>query len=287
MIRRALKWFFFVLGFVVAYVILFVLSDFPGALTRMGPYSGQVVDSESGHPVADAYVFFTWDGDGLGGSAGCISSQVLRTNAEGRYTSEWRGYRFFLALGLTRIVPANVSAVALNYQPWGLSKDGPAYPNDYTFVPPNGWPWVTRQVGTIKLSALRHTAYSEDDWYRLSNCVGAHGQEEALIGYLRQRAAWWSAYCGPRSTPPTALDIQHFGEGFPDDTIVAAIDDRHRLPTGIQTIKELRNRLATLAGYTPEMKEQPNTAPSLTSEQWTAACELADVRMPIFENIER
>lgn len=190
MSRKSVKWILGVGTLVVGYVLFFVLGDVPGALTRMGPFTGQVVDAGSGQPVAGAYVFLTWDGAGIGGSAGCISSQVLRTDASGNYTSKWRGYRFFLATGLTRIAPASVSAAALNYRPWGLGKDGPAYPEVLNFMPTGGGPFRVGQVSTIKLTSTAHAAYSEQDWFRLNNCVGSHGQEEGLIRYLRQRAEW-------------------------------------------------------------------------------------------------
>ena len=287
MSRKSVKWILGAGALVVGYVVFFVLSDVPGALTRMGPFAGQVVDTSSRRPVGAAYVFFNWGSDGIGGPVGCISSQVVRTDANGNYRSKWRGYRFFLALGLTGIAPANVSAVALNYRPWGLGKDGPAYPDNYNFVPANGWPFVARQVGTIKLASLRHATYSEKDWYRLDNCVGAHGQEEALIAYLRQRAEWRGAYCdSQRADPPTALDFQHFGEGFSDDTPVVSMDDQHPLPPGAQTIKGLRDHLGALLGFNPEMKDHPSSVTLLSKEQWTAACELADVRMPTFENVQ-
>lgn len=57
-----------------------------------GPFSGQVVDAESGSPVPGAFVAFAWGGSGwIEGHSTHLLTVLIQADAEGRYQIPWQG----------------------------------------------------------------------------------------------------------------------------------------------------------------------------------------------------
>jgi hypothetical protein len=57
-----------------------------------GPFSGQIVDAQSGRPVPGAFVAFTWGGSSwIEGHSRHLLDVLVQTDAEGRYNVPWQG----------------------------------------------------------------------------------------------------------------------------------------------------------------------------------------------------
>jgi len=71
--------------FILAWVVIFPASSFAGML---GPYSGQVLDSRTGEPIAGASVLFYWTKTihhVAGGNSDLIKATLVYTNDRGKY----------------------------------------------------------------------------------------------------------------------------------------------------------------------------------------------------------
>lgn len=253
----------------VGYVLFFEFSDIPGALTRMGPYQGQVIDAETGKSVPNAYVVLSWASQDFFRGSNCVNTKILQTDEAGQYRIGWQGLRFLIAPGvfavpgLTKIYSPSISGVlAVGYRPWGSNEDRPAWPIDQ--VPRSGSPFTTSQVGLVKITPMRDAGYTDKDWSHLGMCAAT---QEGLIRYIRFRADW-DAQCGPRHS------------SHPQSEAFSSLVDR--LPDAA-----LRDRIVELIGYTPQMAGRSDLIPNLTEEKRSAACELARGRMPTFEDFPR
>lgn len=61
-------------------------------LLGAGPFSGQVIDSDTGLPIRDAFVGFIWGGgDWIEGHHNHLLAVLVQTNADGRYQVPWQG----------------------------------------------------------------------------------------------------------------------------------------------------------------------------------------------------
>jgi hypothetical protein len=279
-----------VLGGVAALAIwFFLLTDGRGLVTRMGPYQGKVIDAETGQPVPNAYVIFTWDAASPFGAANCATAAIARSDSEGSYRLGWQGYRNLFDIGVVSWSPPTVDVIGEDYRPWSVGKDGPGYPDDLYFIPPRVSPLLLNTVGTIQLTSLHGRAYGDDDFRHLSSCAEVANISSRLVGYLSFRS-WWNANCSERhSRRPIVNDLIYFGTGFPSDTVVLAADRQHPLRSDIKTLGELRQHLQELIGFDKELKEKqrPDLVPALDQKTTEAVCALTNIRMPIFEETGR
>jgi len=58
-----------------------------------GPFSGQVIDAESGKPISRAFVGFNWDGSSWIAGHSRVLSVLVQTDDEGRYQVPWQGVK--------------------------------------------------------------------------------------------------------------------------------------------------------------------------------------------------
>jgi len=76
-----------------AFAVVAVSSCDPTAkVFHAGPFSGQIVDAQSGRPVPGAFVGFTWIGSSwIEGHYGHLLDVLVQADAEGRYHVAWQG----------------------------------------------------------------------------------------------------------------------------------------------------------------------------------------------------
>ena len=79
--------------FAAAFFLVAVSSCDPTARAfHAGPFSGQIVDAESGRPVPGAFVGITWGGSSwIEGHYGHLLDVLVQADAEGRYLVPWQG----------------------------------------------------------------------------------------------------------------------------------------------------------------------------------------------------
>lgn len=58
-----------------------------------GPFSGQVLDTQTGKPIPGAFVGFNWDGTSWIAGHSRLHSVLVQTDAQGRYELPWQGAR--------------------------------------------------------------------------------------------------------------------------------------------------------------------------------------------------